>query len=164
MGDDDERPAYHDRDKKSFAERDRMRRESRPGEARPRDPAAQRRSAAGAQAYLKQLDQLFVGGPGGADGKRLARAMLDARGTPGLSDACRAYLDAVGPPREARLISCFLDTGDRELVCAGLEALRETRARAELEVSAGLLRQLRMLADGPDDEVAEHAEALMDDI
>ena len=49
--------------------------------------------------------------------------MRDARGTPGLADACRAYRDAVGLPADARHISCFLDAGDRELVVNGLEAL-----------------------------------------
>ena len=61
-----------------------------------------------------------------------------------------------------RHISCFLDAGERELVLAGLAALRVCREAETLQMSAGLRTQLRMLAQDSDDEVAEAAEDLLE--
>ena len=159
---DDDRDSYHDRDKKSFSERDRMRREGRPGEgAQPRGPGGQARAKEATQAYLKQIDALFSGGKN-AEAEKVLEEMLDARGTPQLAEACRSYRQALGPPTEMRSISCFLDAGEPELVRTGLEALRSAHAAGTLQVSAGLRSQLRMLTQDPDDEVAETAEELLD--
>jgi hypothetical protein len=162
MGQDDDRPSWVEREKKSFSELDRMRRERRSDtERRPSSAAAQARTAQAAKQYVKQIDGLFSGGQG-EQLEKLAQAMRDARGTPGLADACRAYRDAVGLPTNARHISCFLDADDRELIVDGLEALRRAHEAGELEVTAGLRTQLRMLAEDPDDEVAERAEELIE--
>ena len=70
MGD-RERPDYLDRDKKSFSELDRQRRDRRDhGGSRPASPGAQRRAAAAAKQYVKQLDGLFASGKGGAAGEK----------------------------------------------------------------------------------------------
>jgi hypothetical protein len=160
MGDRD-RPDYLDRDKKSFSELDRQRRERRDrGEPRPASPGAQRRAAAAAKQYVKQLDGLFSSGKGGSAGEELAQAALGARGTPGHDAACRAYLDAVGLPAEARLVACFLDSADAAIANAGLAG-----ARGLVEAGsapAGLRTQLRLLAQHPDDGVAGEAEALLE--
>jgi hypothetical protein len=159
---DDDRPGFLDREKKSFSERDRMRRERRDpaerGGARPADPA---RAAAATKQYLKEMDTLFAKGRGGAEGERLARAVREARGTPGLAVACRAYRDAVGAPSDAALVACFLDAGDPELALVGLEALRAAREAGRLELTPGLRTQLRMLAQDADDAVASAAEELL---
>jgi hypothetical protein len=160
MGRDDDRPDYLDRDKKSFSELDRLRREGRgAGDRRPRGEAARAQEKRATSQYLKQIDGLFRGG---AKGDALAAAMLDARGTPGLADACRAYRDAVGAPPTARLIACFLDCGAPELVSLGLEALAASEAAGTLEVTRGLRTQLRMLTQDSDDDVAEAAEELLE--
>ena len=162
MGQDDDRPSWVEREKKSFSELDRMRREgSSGGEQRPRSPASQERATQATKQYVKQIDGVFSSGKG-EEREKLAQAMRDARGTPGLADACRAYRDAVGLPADARHISCFLDTGDRELVVTGLEALRQAHEAGAFEMTSGLRSQLRMLAEDPDDEVAETAEELIE--
>jgi hypothetical protein len=160
---DDDRPGFLDRDKKSFSERDRERREKRgPEERRSPRPAQQAQLAAAKKQYLKQADTIFAKGKGGAEGDRLALAVRDARGTPGLAAACRAYRDAAGAPSDAGLVACFLDAGEPDVVLIGLEALRVECAGGSLQATPGLRTQLRMLAQDPDDEVASAAEDLLD--
>jgi hypothetical protein len=158
---DDERP----RERRSWREIDQLRDRARsPSERRPRDRAAEQRVAAASKQYVKQLDAMFSGGKGGADGAHLARAVRDAHGTPGLADACRAYRDAVGAPEDPALISLFLDCADAGLVLAALESLRALRDAGGFEPSRGLLSQLRILAQDPADAVADAAEALLEDL
>ena len=162
MSGDDGRPDYLDREKKSFAELDRARRERRGrAEERPRSPASRAEAERAAQLYQKQADSLFSGGERGA-AEVLAAAVLDAHGTPELSAACRAYLDRAGPPTNLRLVSCFLDTGERELLLAGLAALEAAQASGGLQAGAGLKTQLRELAQDSDDEVAGCSADLLD--
>ncbi len=165
MSGDEDRPGFLDREKKSFSELDRARRDrSSSGERRPRSPRDQARASAATKQYVKHIDELFSVGRGGPEGERLARELLEARGTPGLADACRAYRDGVGAPAGAPEISCFLDAGDTELVLAGLEALSAACQAGSLRVTPGLRSQLRMLAQEPDDAVAEAAEELLERI
>lgn len=160
MSGDDDRPGWVDREKKSFSELDRARREKRDGRGgAPRSAATQARAAAASKEYRKQIDGLFRGGKA-AEVEKLAEDMREARGSAGFAAACRVYRDAAGPPTEVRDIACFLDAGDSELVLFGLEALRASQA----ELSSGLRTQLRMLAEDPDDAVAEAAEDLLDGI
>lgn len=162
MSGDDDRPGWLDREKRSFSDLDRARREKRDGRAeRPRSAASQARAKQATKQYLDQIEGLFQAGVHG-EADALGRAVLDARGTPALADACRAYRDAVGVPSQARLVSCFLDTGDRELVLAGLEALLSAQAASALDATAGLRTQLRSLAEDSDDEIAGTAEELLE--
>ncbi len=156
MGDD---RSYHDRDKKSFSERDRARREGR-GDA-PRGPRAAEAEKRATQEALSQADALFSSGKV-AERKKLGAALLEARGTPGLADACRAYRDVVGPPNEPRHVSCFLDCEAPDVLLAGLEGLGVGLRAGEMELSAGLRTQLRMLANHADDAVADEAEFLLE--
>lgn len=152
-----------DREKKSFSELDRMRRERRDqGERRPQGEEARARAETATKEYLKEVDGLFS--RGGADAEALLRAMSEARGTPSFADACRAYRESVGRPGGLREISCFLDSGDRELVLDGLTALLEASDSGGLEATSGLRTQLRMLADDSDDEVADVAEELLEKV
>jgi hypothetical protein len=161
--DDDDRPSWTEREKKSFSELDRQRREGRSsGERRPRDRAAEARAGAAAKQYMKGLDGLFAKGKGGAKGDKLAAAVRDARGTPGLVEACRAYRDEVGAPPDAGLIGCFLDSGEPEFEICGLEALRSGYDAGSVKATPGLRTQLRLLAQSGDDAVAELAEELLD--
>ena len=152
----DERP------RKSWREIDRLRDKSRPpSERRPRGKAAEARAKAATQQYIKGLDALFSNAPRESEGERLARAMRDAHGSPELAPACRAYAEVMGVPRDPSLLALFLDSDDRELVVAGLQALTAAFDAAELEVSSGLRAQLGVLAEDPDDETAELAEELL---
>ena len=161
MSGDDDR-SWLDREKKSFSELDRQRREGRgDGEPRPRGKAAEQRSKAATKQYLNEIEGAFAGGKK-AEAKKLGDAMRDAHGTPGLADACRAYQEAVGLPDSAPLISLFLDSGERELILAAFDAFREGRDRAALTVTSSLRSQLRMFAEDSDDEIAETAEELLE--
>jgi hypothetical protein len=153
------------REKRSWREIDKMRDGSGGSSDRgPRGRAAQERADAASKQYRKHLEEMFSTEQGGPEGKKLARAMREAHGTPGLADACRAYRDALGPPADPSLVSLFLDSGERELVLAGLEALRALQEASGVEVSAGLRSQLRMLAEGADGDVADAAEEILDDL
>jgi len=153
--------SWVEREKKSFSELDRQRREGRGGAAhRPRGKGAADREAAAAKQHLKAADRVFSGGRK-AEVAKLAAAMRDALGTDGLAEACRAYHETAGPPSEASLISLFLDSGDREVILVGLDALTAARASGSIATTGGLRSQLRMLAEASDDEIAESAEGLL---
>ena len=154
--------SWVDREKRSFSELDRQRRERRSSdEHRPQGKAAQERAAAATKQYVREIDGLFSKG-NKAELERITAAMRDAHGTPELADACRVYHQAAGLPGEASLISLFLDTGDPEMILVGLEALRTGHANGTLKVTSGLRSQLRILSEDADDEVAETAEELLD--
>jgi hypothetical protein len=158
--DDDDRG---ERPKLSWSELDKLRDKARPprGERRPRGAAAEARARGATQSYLKQLDQrLFAktGRKGGGDERALAvRAAL---GTPALADACRAYLDAQGAPTDPALVAAFLDARDRAIQLAGLDALAPERT-PRVALTPGLRSQLRILAEGADDELAERSEEIL---
>jgi hypothetical protein len=158
---DGDRPGWLDREKKSFAELDRARRERRDGGgAAPPRGAEGERAKRTARQQLERADALF--GARREQARSLARELHEARGTPALADVCRRFLDALGPPTEARDVACFLEAGVPDLVLAGLDALRARHAAGSLEGTAGLRTQLRMLAEDPDDEVASAAEEILD--
>lgn len=156
----DERP------KRSWAEIDRLRDKPRARRDRSaaRDPADTPRARDAAQQYLKKLDQqLFArDARGGSDAARLAAAVREALGTAGLTDACRAYLDALGPPTDAALLAAFLDARERSVQMAALGGLRDGLAAGRLTLTGGLRAQLRTLSEGLDDELAEAAEAALE--
>jgi hypothetical protein len=159
-GDDrDERP------KRSWAEIDRLRDQprARRDPRTARDPADTPRARDAAQQYLKKLDQqLFVkAGAGGSGAARLAAAVREALGTPALTDACRAYLDACGPPADAALLAAFLDARERSIQLAALGGLRDGLAAGRLALTAGLRAQLRTLSQDLDDELADAAESAL---
>ncbi len=162
LSDGDDKPSWTERDKLSFSELDRRRRERRQGhEPRARSEKGRQREAAATHQYLKQIDGLFGKEPQSAEVEGLARAMRDAHGTPGLAAACRAYRDAAGIPDDLRDVGLFLDCREAELVVAALEALRGRHEAGGLDASSGLRSQLRSLAQDRDDAVAEAAEELL---
>ncbi len=154
-----------ERPKLSWSELDKRRDKPRShtSEARPRGAAAEARAASATQSYLKKLDQqLFAkGGKKATPQGRLADAVRDALGTPGLDDACRAYLAEVGPPADAALFAAFLDARDREIRLAALGALADAKRAGRVALTPGLRSQLRVLAEGTDDELAERAEEIL---
>ena len=153
--------SWNDGDKLSFSERDRRRREGQSSqrEHRPKGISRAREEAVTKQ-YIKQLDGLFSKTKGGAEVEKLGAAVRAAHGTSGLADACRQFRDVAGFPEDAALLGMFLDSGDTELVVGGLQALTTASETEGFKASGGLRSQLRMLAEDPDDEVAELAEAL----
>lgn len=158
MGDDGRKP--------SFSERDRLRRENgrENGREGGRPPSGRTREAEAkaSKAALAAADALFTDEQGGQDGKVVANAVRDAHGTPELPAACRAYVDAVGVPSGLELISIFLDAGDKSLSIAVLDELLRQKSDGALELAGGLLRQIRLLAEDFDDDLASRAEDLLD--
>jgi len=154
-----------DRPRRSWAEIDRMRDRprTRRDERVPRGKAAQARARSATDQYLKKLDKTVfsAGASGGQSGNEHARRVLDALGTPDLDAACRAHLDAMGPPREPSLISAYLDARDRALRIAALRALETELEAGRVALTGGLLRQVRMLGEDLDDELAEAAEDVL---
>ena len=162
-GDDDDRPGWVEREKLSFSELDRRRREGRgSGDRPPAGPKAGERSEAATRQYLKEIDGIFAKGSGGAEGERLTKAMRDAHGTPGLAAACREFRDALGVPDDPSDLALFFDCGDPEIIVAALEASRAMCEGGTLRPSSGMRSQLRMLAQHADDAVAEAAEDLLE--
>ena len=154
--------SWNDGDKLSFSERDRRRREGRSSrEDRPPPGVSKAKVEAVTKQYVKQLDGLFSKTKGGAEVEKLGAALRAAHGTSGLADACRQYREVAGFPEDAALVGMFLDSGDAELVVGGLKALQAVCEAGGFKASGGLRSQIRMLAEDPEDEVAELAETLV---
>jgi len=152
--------SWNDGDKLSFSERDRRRREGPSSQERRPKGVSKAKEAAVTKQYIKQLDGLFSKTKGGAEVEQLGAAVRAAHGRSGLADACRQYREVAGFPEDAALLGMFLDSGDDELVVGGLKALRAACDAGGFKASGGLRSQVRMLAEAPDDEVAELAETL----
>lgn len=152
MGDDDRKLTY--------SERDRMRREGggpKGGRARAEEERRSRHA-------LEVADSLFASNdePGGEEGKALAAAVRNAHGTAELPAACRAYQDALGPPAATELISIFLDAGEKSLSISALDQLLAMKSAGALELEGGLKRQIRILSEDFDDDLASRAEELLE--
>ncbi|NNL86316.1 MAG: hypothetical protein HKP27_11715 [Myxococcales bacterium] len=152
---DDERP------KLSFSERDRLLKEKKQGYGAPRGRAAEERAKAATDEALKQASDLFAAGKGGAEGKRLADAVQEARGSAGFAQACSEYVAGLGAPSDPKLASAFLDADAVPVLKAGLEGLLTAKADGNLVLDRGLRSRLRMLAEHADDDVAYGAEELL---
>lgn len=152
--------SYDDR-KWTYSERDRMRREGGASGGRPRGGRAKAEEAQRSREALFEADALFTDEKGGQEGKALAKAVNAAHGTADLPGACRAYLDAIGPPATNGLTSVFLDAGIKEISIIALEELLRRKDTGDLELAGGLKRQIRILSEDFDDDLASRAEDLL---
>lgn len=150
-----------DREKLSFSERDRLRREREAGHDRPRGPGGRKREAEAREAALRMAESIFSDEGAGSRGDELAKAVRAAHGSAELPAACHAFVAEVGMPRSVDLLQIFLDTSDPSLIVPALEELLARRQSGELELSAGLKSQLRTLSSDPDDDVAGLAEDIL---
>jgi hypothetical protein len=146
--------------KLSYSERDRMRRD---GGRRERPQSGRERAAdeKRSKLALAAAEELFTDEKGGQVGKALAQAVREAHGTKELPAACRAYLEKVGPPASSELASIFLDAGDKAISVPVLDALLGQKSQGKLELEGGLKRQIRLLAEDFDDDLASRAEDLL---
>lgn len=144
--------------KLSYSERDRLRREG----GRPPSGRARAEDARASKAALAAADTLFTEEEGGQPGKAAAAAVRDAHGTPELATACRAYVEAVGVPSDRSLLSIFLDAGDKPLSISVLDELLREKAAGGAALEGGLRRQVRILAEDFDDDLASRAEELLE--
>jgi hypothetical protein len=144
--------------KLTYSERDRMRREGGgPGKGR-----AARDEAHASKAALAAADALFTDEAGGQEGKALADAVREAHGTADLLGSCRAYVEAIGVPTSLELASIFLDAGDKALSIQVLDALLRSVDEGGLVLEGGLKRQIRLLSEDFDDDLASRAEDLLE--
>jgi len=154
-----------ERPRKSWREIDAARNRSgsrAPSERRPTNPAAQQRAAAATKQYLRELDgALFSKEKGGAEAERLAKAVREAHGTPGLAPACRNYQAVLGVPEDPALLAHFLDAQEPALLIEILDALLERAEAGKFVSTSGLRTQLRLLGQSAHDDVAERAEDLL---
>ena len=146
--------------KLTYSERDRLRREG--GGGRPKSGRARADEEDRSQEALKVADSLFTDERGGQEGKALAAAVSEAHGSSELPAACRAYFDALGVPKTATLASIFLDAGEKDLSVAVLDELLRQKEAGDLELDGGLKRQIRILSEDFDDDLASRAEDLLD--
>jgi hypothetical protein len=149
------------RPKLSFSELDKRRRGEKLGTDEPRGRRASHEQARARSQALSQADAAFSAGQGGAVGERLARAMRDQHGTSDFPLACRNYSEEIGVPRDPSLLGLMLDSGERDLVVAALEALLEAKNSGSLEIGSGLRSQLRLLEQARDDTLAGLSEDLL---
>ncbi len=129
---------------------------------RPRNAAAQERSEQATQSYLKEIDKLFTSTGRSAEAESLIKQLRDAHGTPELPEVCRTFRDELGMPREAPLLSIFLDSNEAEFVIAALETLSTLQGENEIELGKGIQSQLRVLAQDFNNEIAEIAEEILE--
>lgn len=148
--------------KLSYSERDRMRREG--GGSGGRRPNRQQKAEEERRSHeaLVVADALFTDETGGQEGKALADAVRAAHGTADLPAACRAYFETLGPPATAELASLFLDAGEKELGVVALDELLRKKDAGDFELDGGLKRQIRILAEDFDDDLASRAEDLLE--
>lgn len=150
--------------KLSYSERDRLRREGKLGAKKGERPLSGRDRALDekrSRLALAAAEGLFTDEKGGQAGKALAAAVRAAHGTKGLAEACRAYLEKVGSPDSVDLASIFLDAGDKSVSLAVLDELLRRKDAGLLELEGGLKRQIRLLSEDFDDELASRAEDLL---
>lgn len=145
--------------KLSFSERDRLRRE---GGGKPKGGQAREADEERSRQALQAADSLFAEDGRGEEGKALAAAVRAAHGSAGLPAACRAYFDELGSPTTAELISIFLDAGEKDLSVVVLDELLGQKAAGSLELEGGLKRQVRILSEDFDDDLASRAEELLE--
>jgi len=153
------------REKLTYSERDKLLRErGRSGDRPARGGRAKAEDERRSQEALEHADSLFTDEKGGQAGKALADAVREAHGTPELASACQTYLAEVGPPSSTALASIFLDAGDKQVTIPVLDELLRRSAAGNLEIEGGLKRQLRILSEDFDDDLASRAEELLESL
>ena len=146
--------------KLTYSERDRLRREG--GQSRPEGGRARAEQTQDTRRALDAADALFGDQKGGKEGEERAAAVRSAHGTAELPATCRAYFEAFGAPGDLELVSIFLDAGEKDLSVAVLDALLHEKGRGRIRLEGGLKRQVRLLAEDFDDELASRAEDLLE--
>lgn len=111
---------------------------------------------------LEVAESLFAGDTAGEEGKVLGQAVRDAHGSPDLPAACRSYFEAFGIPADLTLVSIFLDAAEKDLTVAALDDLLRRKDEGGPELEGGLKRQVRIMSEDFDDDLASRAEDLLE--
>lgn len=139
-----------------------MRREGTGSGGRPPNRRERVQNEKRSRDALASADSMFTDEQGGQAGKALADAVRAAHGSPGLTTECRAYLEQIGPPSDAELVSIFLDAGDKELSLCALDVLLRLKRADGPSLEAGLMRQVRIISEDFDDDLASRAEEILE--
>jgi hypothetical protein len=113
------------RDKISFSELDRKRREKKKGsnERRPRGERAQQRSRAASLRYRQRIDEKLFGKREDAPRLRLEERLRDTHGTQLFSRTFREYVKGYGMPEDVPLLVTLLDLDEERDLLQVLQAL-----------------------------------------
>jgi hypothetical protein len=114
-----------ERDKISFSELDRKRREKKKGsnERRPRGERAQQRSRAASLRYRQRIDEKLFGKREDAARLRLEERLRDTHGTQLFSRTFREYVKGYGIPEDVPLLVTLLDLDEERDLLQVLQAL-----------------------------------------
>jgi hypothetical protein len=146
-----------EREKISFSELDRMRREKRrQGERRPRGEQAERRSRAAASSYKRKVEERLFGRGADAARLRLDERLREAHGSPTFRSTYKEYVRAYGFPEDVGLLVLLLDLDDEREVLRVLDAIQEVLEEAPPEQRSLLRSRLRNL------EMSARSDALAD--
>ena len=114
-----------ERDKISFSELDKKRREKKRGsdERRPRGEKAQQRSRAASLRYRQRIDEKLFGKREDAARLRLEERLRDTHGTQLFSRTFREYVKGYGMPEDVPLLLTLLDLDEERDLLRVLQAL-----------------------------------------
>ncbi len=153
-----------DREKVSFSELDRIRREKRSGEGqqRSRNDRSQRRSRSAVSAYKRKIeDRLFGRGPDAAK-LRLIDRLRESHGSESFRATYKEYLRNYGLPEDVPLLLLLLDLEDEREVLKVLNALGAAADSAQPEQRSLLRSRLRNLElSTSSDRLADRAAELV---
>ncbi|MFQ5515014.1 MAG: hypothetical protein ACE5FG_11325 [Myxococcota bacterium] len=136
-----------DRDKISFSELDRRRREKRRGsdDRRPRGERARQRSRAAASRYRQKIEEKLFGKREDAARLRLEQRLRDTHGSPLFGRTFREYVKGYGMPADIPLLVTLLDLDEERDLLQVLQALDGLLADAPPEHRSLLKSRLRNL-------------------
>lgn len=148
-----------DREKISFSELDRIRREKRSGgDGRPRSEQGQRRSRAAANRYKRKVEERLFGKGENAARLRHEDRLRESHGSPAFRSTCKDYFRTQGFPKDPGLLVLMLDLEEERDVLGVLGAIREVMEEAAPEQRSLLRSRLRNLEmSASSDAVADAA-------
>jgi hypothetical protein len=148
-----------DREKISFSELDRIRREKRRnGDRRPRGERATRQARAAVSSYKSRVEERLFGKGADAARFRLGERLRDAHGSPSFLSTYKEYVRSHGVPEDVNLLVLLLDLDDDREVLRVLGAIGEVMEAAAPEQRNLLRSRLRNLEmSAASDAVADAA-------
>lgn len=150
-----------DRDKISFSELDKKRREKkREGGARR---GGRRQTQWAANSYKRRIDERLFGKKGDAGRQRMAERLRESHGTANLTRIYREYVKGYGMPDDMGLLMLLLELeeeGEALKVIEALEAASESAPVEQKNLLKSRLRNLEMSTSS--DALADAASGLLD--
>jgi hypothetical protein len=156
------------REKLSFSERDKRRRNSRQrghgGDGSgARSEGAQRRARHAQAMYRRKVEERLFGKKGDRGRLRLADRLREAHGTPGFHRTFREYLNSYGLPDDVALLMLLLDLDDERDVVTVLQGIEGMLDSLPVEQRSLLRKRLQNLEMSTEfDRVADATVALLE--